>query len=366
MGNVPESPETDDRRNNIDALRLVLSLLVLLSHCYPLASGTEAFEPLALLSNNQLTLGGFAVDGFFILSGYLIVQSWDRSRSVRSYLMKRVRRIYPGYLAAVAVCVWIVIPLASPNGRDVFSFATVFDNIWRFLLLRGFHGPGAFLENPHPRAVNGSLWSIPYEFWCYIGVMLLGLAGCLKRRRLLLALLVGAVISHFVFQYCSLKIHGGFLREIFGSPRGWARLLPCYLAGIVLARYRECVPVSGKLAALAFLMFLLAARVSHGLIIAIPTCGTYLLFWVAFTGVVRWHNAAKWGDFSYGIYLYAFPIQQLTMYYLGRPVAPLLLFALCLVPTLLAGIASWFLVERWFLVSTKHPRKSPQQTVSGD
>ena len=348
----------DHRLNNIDALRLILAVLVLFSHCYPLATGSEQDEPLFVFSRGQLTLGGLAVDCFFILSGYLIVQSWERSRSAGSYMMKRVKRIYPGYLVAVAVCVWVVVPIASPDGFAVFSWHTVLDNSWRFVTLRGFQTPDAFVTNPTPLAVNGSLWSIPFEFWCYIGVLLLGVCGLLRRRRTVLALLLVSIGVHFIVEWQELTPGGKFLGVIFGYPKTWARLLPCYLVGTVLYLYRERLQLDWRWAVVAVIGFVVAARVPHGMVFAVPTFVAYLLIFASYQSTVRWHTASKWGDFSYGIYLYAYPIQQLMMYFIGHPIAPLELFALSLPPTVLAGVASWCLVERWFL------RPAAKKTVS--
>lgn len=348
------SRSADHRSNNIDALRLILAILVLFSHCYPLATGHERDEPLAVFSCGQLTLGGLAVDCFFVLSGYLVTQSWRRSRSSGEYLAKRVRRIYPGYMVAVACCVWVVVPLASPAGAAVFSWEAVRDNGWRFLTLRGFRTPDAFVTNPTPLAVNGSLWSIPYEFWCYIGVIALGLSGLLCRRRAVLALLVAAVAVHFVVEWRGLTPGGKFLGVIFGYPKFWARLLPCFLAGAVLHLYADRVRPDWRLAVIAAVGLAVAARLPHGLVFAVPTAAAYLLVYAAFTTDVAWHRASEWGDFSYGIYLYAFPIQQLIVSALGRPATPLELFALSLLPTLAAGVVSWHLVERWFVRPGRH------------
>jgi peptidoglycan/LPS O-acetylase OafA/YrhL len=343
-----KAPES--RSNNIDALRLILSLLVLFSHSFPLATGSEANEPLSRFSSGQITLGVLAVDWFFVLSGYLIAQSWERSKTAGSFLKKRVYRIYPGYLVAVSVCVWVVAPLASPEGWQVFSWRAVADNVWRFLLLRGFTTPDAFLTNPFPKAINGSLWSITYEFWCYIGVAFLGLTALLRRRRVVLAVFLAAVVNSFLFQRFRLNPGGNILGVIFGVPSLWARLLPLYLAGVVAYLYREWfTPHRGRaLLALAGLA-VGALTPPYGILLTLPTLGTYLLLYLAFTSDWRWRDAARYGDFSYGIYLYAFPIQQLIIYSMNRYTSPFTLFALAFPPTVLAGVASWYLVERRFL-----------------
>src|SRR5205085_4562125 len=99
------------RANNFDALRFALAALVILSHSFPLLQRDNRHEPLAVATGGQITGGEVAVGGFFILSGFLIAQSWDNSRGLGDYLRKRAARIYPGFLAAALVCALIAGPL---------------------------------------------------------------------------------------------------------------------------------------------------------------------------------------------------------------------------------------------------------------
>lgn len=349
----------DHRRNNIDGLRLSLAFLVLYSHSYPLGLGTESTEPLSRFSRAQATLGSVAVDFFFILSGYLITQSWDRSRGWASFLRKRFARIYPAFVVAAAVCIWVVAPLGGADRGAVYSWGAVVNNSWRVAQLRGDFQSAAgpletFAGNP-VRALNGSLWTIRYEFWCYVGVMLLGACALLRRRALVLALFVAAIGVHFLFEWKDLTNGGKILGTIFGYPRHWARFLPLYLSGVVAYLWRDRFAPRFGLALAALIGLAVACRVPHGLIFAMPTLGTYLVLYLSFTTDVRWHDAARYGDFSYGIYLYAYPIQQLIVHAFGRTVDPHLLFALAAPPTAAAGILSWYAVERRFLRMT-HPR----------
>jgi peptidoglycan/LPS O-acetylase OafA/YrhL len=169
----------DQRQNNIDFVRILLALLVILSHSYSLALNNERTEPFNLLSRGQSTGGRLAVDLFFILSGFLIAASYERSSSAFSYLKKRVARIYPAFILLTLLTVAVILPLA--HGRV--AGATFPDKarnvIGNMLVLREFGAEGTFPRNPSGE-VNGSLWSIAFEFWCYIGVMLLGLSGLLR------------------------------------------------------------------------------------------------------------------------------------------------------------------------------------------
>src|SRR5476651_1337833 len=99
--------------NNFDFLRLALAVLVIFSHSFPLGVGSETHELLRVLTHGQMTLGAFAVDLFFVMSGFLIAGSAERSRSVGSFLKKRVTRIYPAFIVSAALMALVVLPLAS-------------------------------------------------------------------------------------------------------------------------------------------------------------------------------------------------------------------------------------------------------------
>ena len=337
------------RSNNIDALRLILSLLVLFSHSYPLATGNYDNEPLAWFSGRQITFGEVAVDWFFVLSGYLIAQSWERSSSVVSFLRKRAFRICPGYLVSVAICLWVVVPMSSAQGLRVYTWNAIAENVWRIFLFRKFSAPESFVTNPFPCEVNGSLWTIPFELWCYFGMVLLGVTSLIRRRWLICGFFVASLIASFVFIYFDVRTQGKFLGVIFGNPRSWSRLLPFYLSGLVAYLFRDWFRWDGRLALLASAGLILGLFVPLAIPIVLPTLGTYLLFYLAFTTDLRWHDAARFGDFSYGIYLFSYPIQQLFMMRLGHAMDPLHLFALSLPPTILAGVLSWYFVESRFL-----------------
>ena len=319
---------SESRDNNFDFLRFALATLVIFSHSYPLL-GVDAQEPIRLITGFS---GGFiAVSGFFIISGFLIAGSWQHSRSLWSYTRKRFLRIYPGFTVALLFCMVIVCPLGGAN------LATHFHNreAWRFvyhsLLLGQPPGiVGVFQYNPSPGAINGSLWTIRYEIACYILVAISGLLGVLRKRFLILSLFIGAY---------ALNLH-------FYNSNEAVRLLTYFLAGVVFFCYREVIPYSRFL----FLVSVVAMACCFGkhFMIASPIIGTYLLFYVAFSRRLHLHRFGRYGDFSYGVYLYAFPVQQLLIYYIKphHVLLPTELFLLALPVTLGLAVLSWFCVEK--------------------
>ena len=159
MSNADDLTRRLSPENNFNAIRVLLALLVIFSHSYALVAieSRGAGDPLASLTGGQTTWGGLAVDGFFAISGYLIVQSWLRSRSGLDYLKKRALRIYPGFAAASVVSVFVAGALAVPDVRAYLARVDYPRFLAKVVMLRTPFGPGAFARNPGMAGVvNGS------------------------------------------------------------------------------------------------------------------------------------------------------------------------------------------------------------------
>lgn len=275
------------RHNNFNLLRLLLALLVLLSHSAELADGNRSREILTQLFHT-LSFGEFSVDGFFLLSGFLIAQSWVSTPVLGVFLQKRVLRIFPGFLAASLICGLVVGPLAADAGYlGRLAPATVLRDM---LLLQAPSVTGVFSGQPHP-VLNGSMWTISLEFFCYLSVAGLGMIGAVRRRPVWLALAVTSVGIAFAQR-------AGLLQLATPAVLDWAdglvRLIAFFLAGGAFYLYRE--PLRGRwpwvLAALAITG---AAMCSWRLVeLALATSGGYALLRLAlqpirscFSGISR-------------------------------------------------------------------------------
>jgi peptidoglycan/LPS O-acetylase OafA/YrhL len=190
----------DQRENNFDSIRMALAVLVIFSHSYPLGTGSEMREPLVLLTHKQVTAGHMAVDLFFIISGFLITASYERSKTTWSYMKKRICRIYPGFIVAMLWCAFVALPAGGGRLYASSTASRAFDFVTQTIQLRDFHYTGVFPNNPTPGVLNGSMWSIPYEFWCYIGVVVLGVSGVLRSNRFLLALFATSIVICILFE----------------------------------------------------------------------------------------------------------------------------------------------------------------------
>jgi len=336
------------RLNNFDVIRFVLALMVVLSHCFAMHAGDEYADPGWIATHGQRSLGDIAVDAFFAISGYLIVQSWTHSSSPRDYLKKRIARIYPAFMVATVVCFLIVGIFACNQKREVFRIHQFADVICKGALLDPVALPGSFFRNER-HSIDGSMWTVKYEFWCYLFVAAAGVTGALRVRWSVASAFAASYVTYLALGRLQLDFSTpGRLSLLAGELSNWPRLLTFFLAGATFYTFRKHIPWSAALAVAALAALVVAARLPQAVAAAEPIAGTYLLLWFAFAPVGP-YGFAKFGDFSYGIYPYSFPIQQMVTQYSGQHVEIPKLFLFSAPLSVLAAVLSWNCVERPFL-----------------
>jgi peptidoglycan/LPS O-acetylase OafA/YrhL len=323
--------------NNFDALRVLAAVAVLVSHSFPIAYGAAGVQPLAALSRGQTNLGSAAVLVFFVISGFLITQSFDRLPVPLRFLEARVLRIFPGLSVVLVLTAGML--GASVTPLSLAQYLTRFDTyqyVYGGLSLVWMHYdlPGVFEGNPAGAVVNGSLWTLQYEFLMYLVVLALGMGGLLSRR-VVLALWLGALLLSWRW------VGGNYVA--FGTP---------FLSGAVLYLWRDRVPLDWCSVVLC-VVGLGGAMATSGFRLAFAIFGAYLVIYLALAPSVRLPNLARWGDLSYGIYIFAWPVQQTVALLLGSAVTWYWNAALSLPTVLALAWLSWHLVERPAL-SLKH------------
>ena len=367
---------SDTRRNNFDFLRFFFASLVIFSHSYVLLNPDgNATEPGARLTSMKMDFGSLAVAGFFAISGFLITQSWQRTDRLTDYLKKRALRIYPGWIAALLFGVFIAAPFLRPHHRLEMGLGTL-DYLSQLALYHiGVSLDGLDKSLPGVGGVNSSTWTIPFEVLCYLLVALLGLLGLFRRRAAILLPALALLI------YCALPKHtqffpfgplgpsiNGLQVPYFGNLRTLPILTVYFLSGMMYYLFRERIPHSPWL--LGGSLLLLGLSLWHlplapFFFVILPTFGFYALFYLAFLPLGRLYAFAKHGDLSYGIYLYAFPIQRLLILeqFRGYHLAPLTLFLAAWVLACGAAVLSWRFVERPFLRLKPRSPLPPAESV---
>jgi len=319
------------RDNNFNLIRMVAATGVLVSHAFPITYGEGAEEPLERWLG--FSLGHVSVLIFFALSGFLITRSFQKSESLARFVKARVYRIYPGLIAVLLVTVAVGAIAVAGTARARFWAAVpdyLLSNLALFRLR--YDLPGIFAANPFGPAINGSLWTLFYEVVCYGLVAAAGLTGALRRRRVFLGL-TALFAAAFV---------GSLFTEL---PPRVERLLTLgfpFAAGAALAVWRQHVPMGAPIA-------LVLAGVAA---LALPTplfpaafavALAYSVLWLGHLRIPTLLRYNRLGDFSYGTYIYAFPVQQ-SVAALGVA-SPWLNMAVALPVTLFCAVLSWKLVE---------------------
>ncbi len=336
------------RHNNLNLMRLFAAFLVLFGHSYTLVIATvkaphrmdPISEPLRFYMPFQSGFPGIGVSLFFFISGLLVARSFLNRPRAGSFLLARILRLYPALifnlLFTIFVIGWIctTLPTAEYFGtKDTWRYFN-----FNFSLLRSIRYtlPGTFDDFIH-YVVNGSLWTLPYELRLYGWVLALGLLGILRKRAVWLALFAGLLIwSQFYLP--PLPVVGTECPE---------RLWIMFFLGITACLYADKIPLHPVLllgfiasAALAWHLW----QPAYNALATLTFC--YAVLMLAYRRYWRRLDIGRIGDFSYGVYLYAFPVQQALLYVTNRSLTPLELFAASSALTLTLAALSWFAVER--------------------
>ena len=348
--NLPTSGGTAEHTsNNFDFLRFLFASLVIFSHSFVLTGNGE--DPLSQVTRGQTYLGEISVDGFFAISGFLITASWLRGRKVWSYFKKRVLRIYPGFLVACLICAFLVGPLGADSAVSYFREFSAFSFMRHALLLDKLELPPSFLHNPIPYQVNGSLWTIKIEFECYVLVALLGIVGAFQRRIAALILLALGSIAFGVY-----AIQPSAISHFPETVSQHLRFFNYFLAGMVCFLYRDRIAYHPPLLVGAILLLIVATLLNKlQVIMMLPL--VYLLMYAAFSQSTVISGFGRKRDLSYGLYLYAWPVQQMLATHFRGAFAPYSLFLTAFPLTLICAWASWCFVEKPCLSLKPKPRK---------
>lgn len=339
---------TRGRPTGFDYIRVALALLIVLWHTIVTCYG-EAGQHAAYLSAYRPIIT-MILPPFFALSGFLVAGSLERTPELSKFLGLRALRILPALVVATFLAAFIVGPISTSLPiRQYFH-----DPLFRAYLLNAvgsihFWLPGVFSANPLPGVVNGQLWTIPSELKCYLLLAVLAFLGVARRRRAVFwaALLMQLAVLISWVPY----LEHGRLR-VFPGPVPGGVLIMCFLAGVALFAWREKLPHSRLLFALAALASVAGLSVPLGDFL-IPYPVAYATIYLGMTNP-KAAALHRLGDLSYGIFLYGFPVQQLVASRGGWTHHWWINLAIALPITIGLAWLSWTLVEKPVLGLKKH------------
>lgn len=327
--------------NNFDLLRFIAAIAVIFSHSFALTSGQG--DPLNIISKGLVDFGGLAVATFFSISGYLISASYIRRSELLPFFLARILRIFPGLIIAVLFCALIIGPLNTHvTMTDYFTNTQTYNYLFKNGLLLHSHPwdflPGVFNNNPYPNAVNGSLWTLPLECLLYFILGLTGTLGLLTKAKLRPFFLVLAFASLYFLQVKqgTSLLSSHFLRDYLPS-------ICCFILGALYYIYRDKITINYII--LAILVILSMLIPPHYFLCFFYITFSYAVLFVAVELPYLSGLFKKYGDVSYGLYIYAFPIQQTLVHYLPLN-NPYYLFLTALPLTLICAMLSWHFLEK--------------------
>jgi peptidoglycan/LPS O-acetylase OafA/YrhL len=337
---LPDHP-ADHRANNFDAVRFLAALSVVFSHSFLIAEGSEANEWFVRITGNQCVLGLVGVFVFFVISGYLVTESWCRHPLAGGFALRRALRIYPGLVVNVLVCALLIGPLVSAlPAAGYFAGPELREFLVKTITLNPgpLHLPGVlFADNSVGLLINGSLWTLRYEVMMYGMIVLFGMARLLHLRTAIILTAIGIAAVYFE----------NWLKPL-GDLGEMAWFLGFFGSGMVLSFVRERLVFDWRYAVLAFLALVMFAWLGR-LIMLFPLAGAYLVVWFA-RRHDPWLDYSKYcGDLSYGLYIYGWPAEQLVMYLSGGTAEWWQVFFGSLAIALPAAWLSWHGIEKWAL-----------------
>jgi len=327
------------RQNNFDFLRQFAAFLVILGHSQSLTGAAHT----GLWGHGIATVGVLI---FFGLSGYLVTQSWQREPAYISFIAKRALRIFPALALCVLLTAFVLGPvLTNIPLHEYFRNPNTQAYLSNILLLPRYNLPGVFAANSYPNAVNGSLWSLPVEFACYLLVAAIAVGQTRIRP---LAMAAVCILLYGISLWYS-HLYQGPQIILWSTDLGQATsIMPFFTVGSLLCVLRDKIPLRWPVAA-AMALGLTALQhfapdfpIDQITWIFVP----YMVLTIGWASTPILRRFGRFGDPSYGMYLYAFPVQQTLVYVSGNGLDYITLTILTTPIVAVLGLLSWHFLEK--------------------
>lgn len=314
--------------NNFDFLRFISAAFIIISHCFALRLGYQYVS----VDSPLLYLGYLGLFTLFVISGYLISMSWERTESNARYFWKRSLRLFPGFIASIIFVLFVIGPMVtSLSISDYFSALFSTEGILSVPFYNDGSVVGIFTTNP-VTYVNAVLWTIPVEFIMYVLVALVGAAGLLRKDWVHLSMIAAIVLIWMMW---------------FDDPSlSKVRFVLYFLIGAFLYQKRELIRFDWRIALVLIAILAIGiqwrATAPFVALFTIP----YLVLYAAYLPKTEWlHNFGRHGDISYGMFIYSYPIIQAIIYFTGNSLSLVELTIASFVFTIPVAYLSWRFIE---------------------
>jgi peptidoglycan/LPS O-acetylase OafA/YrhL len=330
-------------KNNFDGVRIALALIVVFAHLTVLTQAADLKYFEVIFDSN------FAVKGFFAISGFLVTKSYLSSHSVFEYVGKRLRRIYPAYAVAIVLCICIGLFASALNAIDFLKSPQTLKYTLANLAFFNFLQPtlpAVFDTNP-TQEINGALWTIKVEVMLYFCIpTLIYFFNRFGSTKIAFAVILLSIFWVYFFTYAYSGANGGEIARQFPGQ------LSYFVLGAFFAVNQKMI-VYIRVIALASLFVLFITNNPLAKLVIDPIAYSSIVIFLS-TSAYRSLNFGKYGDISYGIYLYHFPIIQ-TLIFVGAFKSNIWTGVLStLAITLITAFISWHFVEKKLLKRTSH------------
>ncbi len=336
-------------QNNFHFIRFIAASFVLFGHCYPL-TGKGNNDYLTVLSKGIFPTAHMGVCIFFIVSGYLVSQSLKNSTTIGNFIWKRVLRIFPALIVVLLLSIFILGPIcttlplstywASANTYQYFGLIILYPTAYIPHTL-----PGTFANLPI-NEINGSLWTLPYEITMYLFLVFLQIINLFSKRNVILILfIITTPLTIYLALYHNRTLQIPILNLSFFDLIEFGIF---FMLGSIMCLFKDKISYRfGYFVLMLFLWFGLGFlhittpnMIKSISFFALP----YIVLYLAnLKG--KLNDFGKLGDFSYGIYIYAFPVQQMVVHFYGTNISIEKIFLLSYSIVLFLSILSWFFIE---------------------
>ena len=321
------------RSNNLNLVKFIAALFVIISHAYPLCKGAEYNDILSDLSRNSIAFGSLAVAIFFMSSGFFVTKSLLKSKDSKKYLHNRFIRIFPPLWFTLLVCILVCgLFFSTYNLGKYFLSIDFLKYCLNFILIPIHNLPGVFMNNIYPGVVNGPLWTLPIEFVCYLVLLLAYKLNLVNKKS---------------YKYVALLVIVAFvgINLIPLSIKGYIQ--PCFLFfwGSFYWIYRDKITMNNTYFLISLVAFVLLIVLGYGHVASflfVP----YLTLYIAFCLPQCNNRLASLGNLSYDIYLCGWPIQQMIISLFGGSMLVGMNILISIPLSILVGYITYSLVEK--------------------